>query len=118
MSSPATVLEDISQALDSWSQQLLDVEINIGKKDDLRENITRSLRRQVLDGLLTEQDLQELLYVGDLWINLYKTLLCYSAGAEFTDRDVLNHLLELFSLKQISKEFFIRVNLQLCRSSN
>ena len=116
--SRATVLEDISEALESWSQRLLDVETKIGRTDDLRRNIVHSLEGQVLDGLLTDNDFRELLYVADLWIDLYKTFLCRCVGVEFTDRDVLNNLLELFSLKQISKDFFIRVALQLCRVEN
>ena len=116
MSCADSILEDILQALESWSQRIVDVEINIEKTDELQQNIAHSLQGQVLDGLLSEQDLQELLNVADLWINLYKSLLCYSVGAEYTDRNVLTYLLELFSLKQISKEFFVRVSLQLCRN--
>ena len=108
-SSRATVLEDISEAFESWSQRLLDVETKIERTDDLRQNIVHSLEGQVVDGLLTDNDFRELLYVADLLINLYKTFLCRCVGVEFTDRDVLNNLLELFSLKQISKDFFIRV---------
>ena len=118
MSAPATLLDDILQALESWSQRILIVETKLERTDDLRQSIVHSLEGQVLDGLLTEQDLQDLVYVADLWIHLYKNFLCYSAGVEFNDREVLSNLLELFSLKQISKEFFIRAVVQLCRSSN
>ena len=81
-------------------------------------NFVYSLEGQVVDGLLKDSDFRELLYIADLWINLYKSFLCRCVGVEFKDRDVLDHLLELFSLKQISKEFFIRVSLQLCRAEN
>ena len=111
----ATVLEDITDALESWSQRILDVESKIKGVTDLRQSIIDSLQRQVVDGLLSEQDSVELEYVADLWINLYKTFLCRCIGTDFTDRDVFTYLLELFTLKQISKEFFIRVALQLCR---
>ena len=116
--SAATILEDISEALESWSQRILAIETKIERTRDLRENIVNTLQRQVLDGLISEQDSFELEYVADLWINLYKTFLCHSIGTEFTDRDVFTYLLELFGLKQISKDFFIRVALQLCRVEN
>ena len=116
MSSSATILEDICEALESWSQRILDVEVKIKGVTNLREDIANSLKRQALDGLISESDTFELEYVADLWINLYKALQCKSVGAGFTDRDVLNYLLELFSLGQISKEFFIQVALQLCQA--
>lgn len=111
----ATILEDISEALESWSQRILDAETKLKRTTDLRQDIVDALKRQVLDGLISDQDSIELEYVADLWINLYKTFLCRYIGTEFTDRDVLTCLLELFTLKQISKDFFIQVALQLCR---
>ena len=109
----ATILEDIREALESWSLRILDVEVRIKGVTDLREGIANSLKRQVLDGVISESDSFELKYVADLWINLYKAFLNKCIGVEFTDRDVLTYFLELFTLKQISKEFFIQVALEL-----
>ena len=110
-----TVLTDIVIALDSWTEQIIDAESRIKKTLDIRKSVLDSLNRQVLDGLISEQDSIELEYICDLWINLYTSFLCTSSGAEFTDRDVLTYLLELYSLKQISKNFFINITLELCR---
>ena len=112
----ATILGDITKALESWSQRILDAETEIKRTTDLRQDILNVLHRQVLDGLISEQDSIELEYVADLWINLYKSFLCRCVGADLTDRDVFTYLLELFALKQISKDFFIQVALHLCRS--
>ena len=109
------VLTDIVIALNSWTAQIIDAESRIKKTLDIRKSVLDSLNRQVLDGLISEQDSIELEYICDLWINLYKAFLCKSSGAEFTDRDVLTYLLELYSLKQISKNFFINIALELCR---
>ena len=110
------VLSDIVIALESWTDQIIDVESRIKKTQDIRQRVHDSLNRQVLDGLISEQDSIDLLYTCDLWINLYKSFLLKSAGVEFSDQDVLTHLLELFSLKQISKKFFINIALELCRN--
>ena len=110
-----TVLTDIVIALDSWTEQIIDAESRIKKTLDIRKSVLDSLNRQVLDGLISEQDSIELEYICDLWINLYTSFLCKYSGAEFTDRDVLTYLLELYSLKQISKNFFINIALELCR---
>ena len=109
------VLTDIVIALNSWTAQIIDAESRIKKTLDIRKSVLDSLNRQVLDGLISEQDSIELEYICDLWINLYTSFLCTSSGAEFTDRDVLTYLLELYSLKQISKNFFINIALELCR---
>ena len=113
-----TILEDINTALEVWSQRILDLETKIEKTQNLRQNVNNALQRQVLDGLITDTDSRELIYVCDLWINLYKSFLCICIGSEITDHDVLDYLLELYSLKQISKDFFIQVALQLCRVEN
>ena len=109
-------LSDIVNALESWTNRIVDIESRIKEIQDIRKNVLDSLNPQVLDGLISEQDSIELEYACDLWINLYKTFLCKSTGADFSDRDVLTYLLELYSLKQISKKFFINIALELCRS--
>ena len=110
-----TVLTDIVIALDSWTEQIIDAESRIKKTQDIRKSVLDSLNRQVLDGLISEQDSIELEYICDLWINLYKLFLCKSSGNEFADRDVLTYLLKLYSLREISKNFFINIALELCR---
>ena len=109
------VLNDIIIALNSWTEQIIDTESRIKKTQDIRKSVLDSLNRQVLDGLISEQDSIELEYICDLWLNLYRSFLCKSSGADFADRDVLTYLLELYSLKQISKNFFINLALELCR---
>ena len=110
------VLKDIVIALDSWTEKIIDAESRIKKTQDIRKSVLDSLNRQVLDGLISEQDSIELEYICDLWLNLYRSFLCKSSGADFADRDVLTYLLELYSLKQISKNFFINLVLELCRT--
>ena len=113
-----SVLEDITQALDTWSQQLLEVEIKIKHIEDYRENLVGDLRRNVQERTISETDFLEFESVTDLWINLYKSVLFHSAGAEFADRDIIYYLLELYRLKQISKEIFVQIVLESCRSND
>ena len=113
-----SVLEDITQALDTWSQQLLDVEIKIKHIEDYRENLVGDLRRNVQERTISETDFLEFESVTDLWINLYKSVLFHSVGAEFADRDIIYYLLELYRLKQISKEIFVQIVLESCRSND
>ena len=61
------VLKDIVIALDSWTEKIIDVESRIKKTQDIRKSVLDSLNRQVLDGLISEQDSIELEYICDLW---------------------------------------------------
>ena len=114
--STSTILEDISQALDNWSHRILDVETKVKRVIDFRETIVADLHRKIQDGVISEQDSLEFEYITDLWANLYKSFLCRSAGADFADRDVITYLIELYGLKQISKELFVQIVLDLCRN--
>ena len=112
------ILEDIIDALDLWTQKILVLETDLQQNSDIKKTIVDCLQRQVLDGLLKDQDAKELQYVLDLWGNLHRAYACRKCGVDFVDEEALTNLLELFSLKQISKSFFIRVALELCRTDS
>ena len=116
--SSSIILEKISGALDTYSQHLFDVEISIRHIEDSRENIFTELQRKVDANIISEQDSIEFEYVADLWLNLYKSFICRSVGATFADRDVIKYLTDLREIKQISKELFVEITLELCRCRN
>ena len=110
------ILEDIVQALDSWTQRILVLETDLQRNENIKRNISDCLQRQVLDGLIKQEDAKEFEYILDLWTNLHRAYICKQIGVDFADQEVLSYLLELFSLKQISKKFVIHVALEsLCR---
>ena len=116
--SSSIILEKISGALDVYRRQLFDVEINIRRVEDSHENIFTNLQRKIDADIISEQDSIEFGFLADLWLNLYKSFICRSTGANFADRDVINYLIELYKIKQISKEIFIEITLELCRCRN
>ena len=107
------ILEDIVQAFDSWTQRILLLETDLQRNHNIKRDIEDYMQRQVLDGLIKREDANELQYVLDLWINLHRAYVCKQIGANFANQHVLSHLLDLFSMKQISKSFVIRVALEL-----
>ena len=108
------ILDDIVLAIDSWSDRILALETDLQRNLDVKRNIVSSLQRQVLDGLISREDAKEIEYILDLWADLHQAYMCKQIGVEFSFQDVLSNLLELFSLKQISKSFVIRVMHKLC----
>ena len=108
-----SILQTISEALESWSQRVCNLETICKRTSDFHQKVVNCLQGQLIDGLISQQDVKELEYAADLWQKLYITYNCKILGCEFSTRDVLTYLLELYSLKQISQEFFIEVALKL-----
>ena len=104
--------------MDAYSQQLFNVEIKIRRVEDSYENFITELQRKVDAGIISEADSVEFKDIAVLWLNLYKSFICRTAGATFADREVINNLIELYDVKQISKELFVGIALELCRYRN
>ena len=83
--SSSIILEKISEALDVYSQQLLDVGIKIRREEDSYEDLITDLQRKVDAGIISEQDSNEFEDIADLWLNLYKSFIFCSTGAAFAD---------------------------------
>ena len=115
--SASIILEKISEALDVYSQHLFDVGIKIRRIKDSYEDIIVDLRRKIDAGIISKQDSIEFEDIADLWLNLYKSFICRSVGATFADRDVIEYLIKLYEVKQISKDFFVETVLALCRNN-
>jgi hypothetical protein len=110
-----SILYSISEALESWCDRICNLDTICKKTLDLHEKVKDSLERQMIDGLISRQDLKELEYTSDLWQKLYISFNCKILGCEFSSRDIITYLLELYSLNQISSDFFINVAMQLLR---
>ena len=113
----STILEDVSNALNSWMQRITNLESRIDQTVDYREAVINSLEGQVLDGLITDLDSRELQFILDSWINLYISILHYNVGVASVDRDIFTYLLRLLAANQISEDFFIEVALEVCRGT-
>ena len=68
------ILENIIDGFNSWIERILDIEERLKKITNIQTSVLDSLNRQVLDGLLSEQDSRELEYGFGLWLNLYKAV--------------------------------------------
>ena len=107
------VWSDIADALNNWTQRVLDAESRYTTSRNFHQLIEESIRRQQLDGFLSNHDITELRYITDVWVKLLNALSSYSIGCEFVKRDIITLLLELFTWKQISSSLFIETCLKL-----
>ena len=104
---------DIASALNDWTQKLLETENSYFKTGTFRETIETTLQKQMLDGLINTQDLAELTYIKDLWINLLNSISTYNNGCIFVKRDIITFLFGLYNVRQITESVFINICIQL-----
>ena len=102
--------EHLSSAFDSWIVKLL--ENGKTKTDDLNEKVKMTLSQQLQEGLLNYYEYIDLEYIGRVWKELLNKLNMYKLGSTCCKKDILTSLLELYELRQISKEQFIETVLQ------
>lgn len=114
-SSNDLILDEITRAYGSWLQRITLLENELRRNKNVQEHVIESLQRQLWDGLITSDEASELRTVIDLWTRLHASYSCKQLGAEYSDREIVEILLDLLTLDQISKSFVARIVLELCR---
>ena len=104
---------DIEDAFHRWMCKILDAESRLEKTASFRENIEASLRRQQQDGFLNHQDIAELRHIADIWSDLMNYVSSYTVGCKFVKHGIIEGLLDLYTLRQISKRLLVEVCIKL-----
>ena len=104
---------DINAALDNWTKRVVDAEVQQSKSKQYQHIVEEALRRQQWDGLLTHHDYTELKQIANLWGNLLNATSCYTLGCLGVKREIIAILLDLYTLKQLSKYTFVEACLKL-----
>ena len=104
---------DVELALNNWLQQISYVELNLKTTKSLQLGVDESLDRMRKDGPLSFQKLDELKSIGNLWRELIELLSCYNIGIVANKRRIIELLLRLYTLKQISIDVYLNTVLQL-----
>ena len=107
------IWSDINTALENWTSRVLDAEAQQSKSKQYQHVVEEALRRQQRDGLLSHHDYIELIHITSLWRNPLNTTSCYTLGCVAVKRDIIDTLLELYTLKQLSKHTIVEVCLKL-----
>ena len=103
----------VSDALHAWTQRLLDTEAQLSRANDFQQLISESLQRQKMDGLLSDLEVNEMCYIGQLWVDFSHLVSCYTIGCTVLKGKIISILLELYSMKQINQRMFIDVCMTL-----
>ena len=111
-----TIWDDISNALDEWLRSISILEERQRKVNDLQERINRILQQVQQDGLISIYDFGTLTYIGRVWIDLINLVSSYNIGtimSKDTKRLIVQHLMQLYNMQQISFKLLIDIIVQL-----
>ena len=107
-----TELEDIISAYCDWSELFLGIKISEIKSFDLLKNDVRnSLKQQKLDGMLKFNQIFELQFISDLFINLIYNLSCNHYLGEYkpSKEIAISNLRDLYTFKTINRNLLIKI---------
>ena len=107
------IWSDISNALETWTNRILDAEAQHSKSKQYQQVVEEALQRQQSDGLLSHHDYTELIDIASLWNNLLNATSTFTLGCFAVKRDIIAILLEIYTLKQVTKHMFIEACLKL-----
>ena len=108
-----TVWEDIANGLQIWNQNIKDAEILKGKTEKFRSTVESEVYKQQLDGLLSLSEITEIGYVTGIWVSLLHNISSYNIGCKSLKKDIIGSLVELYSLKQLSRDTLINCCVKL-----
>ena len=102
----------LQDTFDNWMKKVLN-DVNL-HNNELNKTINESLSRQLQEGVLNQYEYAELEYITRLWIKYKNSFNLYKLGCNGSKKEILMVLLELFELKQISKDILINTLMELC----
>ena len=109
--SRSSIFDKISFALQSWIDSLTVLEERHQRIVSLQERIQRTLCQIQQEGTMSIYAFETLQYIAMLWTNLIEIL--YNAMDDSTKRNIIEHLLRLYELEQITENMFIVIIMEL-----
>ena len=106
----AGIFESISEALQLWLDSLTVLEERHKIVTDLNEAIYHTLLQIQKEGTFSIYHFSMLENVGRIWSELLEIL---SSTTDVDKRLIVKYLLELYDLKQLTKETFINIIIEL-----
>lgn len=112
------LFDDVTRTADAWRQRIGETERELRENRDTNQQVIEGIQRQVWDGLLTRNTAYELEHVLKLWTRLHAALAIKKELGivhENQDREIIDTLLDLFAVQQISRTFFADIVLHTRR---
>ena len=104
------VWKTIADAIDTWSQRILDAESLHDRSESYRRLVDNSLRRLEVDGFVSPIELGELRTTLDTAVRLLHALssyfICSNPSAQ-VKQDIISLMLDLYNLNLLNTQTFI-----------
>ena len=105
------IINTVIEHLELLETRLTDSEIRLERAIGVDRRIDELLDRQLKDGLISFDDYVKLDHVKQLWMNL--ALETHVPGCETSKRQIIDNLLDLLTLNELSRELLIDVVVRL-----
>ena len=103
------ILQTIINHLTIFEQRIADSEYRLEGSQETGRRIKEVLSRQLKDGLLSYSEFLNLNHVKQLWLTTSAALSSYNLGCHSSKRIILSNLIDLFTLKEISRERLLNI---------
>ena len=94
MEGSETVMEKISDALETWLDGIIDLEERQFRLNSLQERVNRTIQQIQFEGMLSIYDVEHLRTIGKIWINILNLL--KGDGGDERKRLLIVNLLQLY----------------------
>ena len=101
-------MDIIADVFNTWCQCiLLDAKSLHGQSKDFLQTANAAIMKLQLDGLAPTLDINEMLYIADLWSQLITALDLHRLGRSTPVETIISLLLDLYMCKQFERNQFI-----------
>ena len=107
------IINTVIEHLELLETRLTDSEIRLERAIGVDRRIDELLDRQLKDGLISFDDYVKLDHVKQLWMTVSLALETHVPGCETSKRQIIDNLLDLLTLNELTRELLIDVVVRL-----
>ena len=108
-----SVLNVLDKHLSAFEVRVLDTEFHVEEPKKIGKQIEEILFEQLDDGLLSYIAFTNLYHIKHLWVSTSIALATYSCKDQVSKKVIIDNLIELYSLKEISRKKLVDILVEL-----
>ena len=108
-----SVLPVLAKHLNAFEERLIDSEIQVEQTKNIGRRIEEILFEQLDDGLLSYIAFTNLYHIKHLWVSTSIALTTYSCNDRVSKKEIVDKLIELYTLKELKREKLVDILLKL-----
>ena len=108
-----SVLNVLDKHLSAFEVRVLDTEFHVEETKRIGKQIEEILFEQLDDGLLSYIAFTNLYHIKHLWVSTSIALATYSCKDQVSKKVIIDNLIELYSLKEISRKKLVDILVEI-----